>query len=72
MIITIMPGVPWWGQFHIIVSPNVGSLPVKRVSIQKKERKKGMMVMIMPGIPLWGRFHIIMSLNVGSFPVNKQ
>ena len=41
MIIMIVPGVPWWGQFHVIVSPNMGSLPVKRVSIQKKEKKKG-------------------------------
>ena len=68
----IVPSVPWWGQFHVIASTNMGSLPVKRVSIQKKERKKGTIVMIMPSIPLWGRFHIIMSLNVGSFPVNKQ
>ena len=40
-IITIMPGVPWWGQFHVIASPNMGSLPVKGVSIQKKGKKKG-------------------------------
>ena len=56
-IITIVPSIPWWGQFHVIASPNVGSLPVKRVSIQKKERKKGMIVMIVPGIPLWGWHH---------------
>ena len=41
MIITIVPSIPWWGWFHIIASLNVGSLPVKRVSIQKKEKKKG-------------------------------
>ena len=72
MIITIVPGIPWWGQFHVIMSPNMGSLPVKRVSIQKKKRKKGMIIMIVPGIPLWGQFHVIVSPNVGSFPVNKQ
>ena len=71
MIITIVPSIPWWGQFHVIVSPNMGSLPVKRVSIQKKKRKKGMIITIVPGIPLWGQFHIIVSPNVGSFPVNK-
>ena len=41
MIITIVPGIPQWGRFHIIMSQNVGSLPVKRVSIQKKKGKKG-------------------------------
>ena len=65
----IVPGVPWWGQFHIIVSLNMGSLPVKRVSIQIKERKKGTIIMIMPGIPLWGWFPVIVSLIMGGFPV---
>ena len=41
MIITIMPGIPWWEWFHIIVSLNMGSLPVKSMSIQKKKKKKG-------------------------------
>ena len=67
-----MPSIPWWGQFHVIVSPNMGSLPVKRVSIQIKERKKGTIIMIMPGIPLWGLFPVIHSLIVGGFPVNTK
>ena len=72
MIITIMPSIPRGGQFHVIASLNVGSLPVKRVSIQKKKRKKGTIIMIVPSIPLWGQFHVIVSPNMGSFLVNKQ
>ena len=72
MIETIVPSIPWWGWFHVIVSPNVGSFPVKNIKyLKKRKRKKGTIITIVPGIPRWGWFHIIMSPNMGSLPVKR-